>query len=320
MILWEFPLAFGSFLFHRAIKTFMRLALMLHDARNKKDAEAWIVLSKDDMLARPAVLPLIMTTAPRWNTHAILATLSPVRVTEFIEIDAASANRSAGYWTIVVCTYAGRETITSVGSLSSTGPDGKARIDLKPGLYWLGLRYYEWRPEVELPAVNADGMRVAPSQPIPAGANDFYQDLSKRSNGFYLALHYYVYVLLRHRSLFPEKFVKREFLPMGNPETQFFWGALRKGEQLRGSIALQALGNWNLLLTVYNRASFPIQSERLIADEFGVTASVACTYLLRVNRKTRADQGLPQPNGFSCTLNETRKIILLENSGTGNYP
>jgi hypothetical protein len=293
MILWEFPLAFGSFLFHGAVKTFMRVALMAHDARNRKDAEAWIVLSKDDMLARPAVLPLIMTTAPRWNTHAILATLSPVPVKEFIEIDAASANRSAGYWTIVVCTYAGRETVTSVGSLSDAGPEGRVRIDLKPGAYWLGLRYYEWRTEVELPAVSADGVRVARSQPIPAAANDFYQNLQTRSNWFYLALHYYVFVLLRHRSLFPEKFVKREFLPMGNPETEFFWGALRKGEELRGRIAPQALANWNLLLTVYNRASFPIQSERLLASDLRFTAPVDCTYLLRVNRKTRQQNSFP---------------------------
>lgn len=293
MILWEFPLALGSFLFHRTVKTFMRVALMVHDSRNNKAAEAWIVLSKDDMLARPAVLPLIMTTAPRWNTHAILATLSPVRVHEFIEIDAASANRSAGYWTIVVCTYTGRETVTSVGSLSDATPDGKIRVDLKPGLYWLGLRYYEWRTVVELPAVSADAVRVAPTQSIPAGANDFYRDLANRSSGFYLALHFYVYVLLRHRSLFPEKFVKREFLPMGNPETQFFWGALRKGEELRGRIAPQALANWNLLLTIYSRASFPIQSERLIASEFAVPASVHCTYLLRVNRKTRQDEVFP---------------------------
>jgi hypothetical protein len=294
MILWEFPLALASFLFHGLIKNFMRVVLILHDARSGKEAEKWIVLSQDDMLARPGALPLIMTTAPRWNTHAILATLSPVDVSKFLDIERASADRSAASWTIVICTYAGRQTVTSIGSLSPSAANGKVRIELAPGKYWLGLRYYERRGEVELPAVSADGQPVAAAQIISAGTNDFYRDLFKRSSFFYLALHYYVFVLLRYRSFFPESFVRREFLPMGNPETQFVFGALRRNEQLLISVEPQAFADWNVLVTIYNRASFPIQSEHLRTPEFQITAPADCTYLFRVNRKSDREKTFPK--------------------------
>jgi len=294
MILWEFPLGLASFLFHGLIKSFMRVVLILHDARSGKEAEKWIVLSQDDMLARPGALPLIMTTAPRWNTHAILATLSPVAVNRFLEIETAAADRSAASWTIVICTYAGRQTVTSIGSLSPSLANGKARIDLPPGKYWLGLRYYERRGEVELPAVSADSQPLAAAQAISAGTNDFYRDLFKRSGFFYLALHYYVFVLLRYRSFFPESFVKREFLPMGNPETQFFFGALRRNEQLLVSVEPQAFADWNVLVTVFNLASFPIQSEHLRTPEFRITAPAGCTYLFRINRKSDRAKTFPK--------------------------
>jgi len=293
MILWEFPLALASFLFHGLIKNFMRVVLMLHDARSGKEAEKWIVLSQDDMLARPGALPLIMTTAPRWNTHAILATLSPIAVSKFVEIETSSADRSAASWTIVVCTYAGRQTVTSIGSLSPVPANGKARIELVAGKYWLGLRYYERRGEVELPAVSADGQLVAAAQSIFIGTNDFYRDLFKRSSFFYLALHYYVFVLLRYRSFFPENFVRREFLPMGNPETQFVFGALRRNEQLLIRVEPQAFADWNVLLTVYNLASFPIQSEHLRTPEFRVIAAADCAYLFRVNRRSDREKNFP---------------------------
>lgn len=288
-MIWEFPLALVSFLFHGLVKTFMRAVLVLHDSRNKREAQKWIVLSKDDMLARPGALPLIMTTAPRWNTHAILATLSPVLVNNYVEIETAAAERSAGSWTIVVGTYPEHRTVTSVGSLSSGLTSAKTRIDLPSGKYWFALRYYEWHAKVELPAVDADGRRVAATQPVSVTTNDFYVDLHKHSGLFNLALHYYVFVLLRYRTSFPESFVKREFLPVGNPETEFIFGALRKGEELRGHIAPQALGGWSVLLTVYNRASFPIRSDDLKTSELKFTAPADCMYLFRVNRKARGE-------------------------------
>jgi hypothetical protein len=296
MIFVELPLALCSFLFNRLMKNIMRAALMIRDAflAGRGKAQDWIVLSEDDMLAKPGALPLIMTTAPRWNTHAILATLSPVAVREFIEIHTESANSSAAFWTIVVCTYAGRRTITSIGSHTSTLADGKETVRLEPGTYWLGLRYYEWGSDVRLPAVSADGNPVTAGRQISPETNAFYRHLHKRSNIFYLALHYYLYVVLSYPALFPEAFTRRELLPLGNPETEFFWGTLRRGDELRVTLAPQALNSWNLLLSVYSQASFPIHSEHMRTADLKFTAPAGCIYLFRANRKISGEQPFPR--------------------------
>ncbi len=289
MILFELPLALASFVFYRVMKNIMRAGLMLRDIAISKSGKShdWVVLSADDMLARPGALPLIMTMAPRWNTHAILATLSPLPVREFIEIDTETANRSAAYWTIVVCTYAGRKTITSVST------NGNGRIPLPPHTYWLGLRYYEGRAEMRLPAIYADGRRVSSGRALAPDTNAFYRDLNKRSGLFYRALHYYVFVLVRHPRLFPESFIRRELLPLGNPETEFQWGALRKGEELRGDVEPGAFRGWNILLTVYGIDSFPIHSEQIRTHEFRFRAHANCIYLFRINRKATGDEPFP---------------------------
>lgn len=284
MILWQLPLAFASFIFHRVVKFAMRGLIKLHDARNRGEARKWLLLA--DLVARPAAMPVIMTTGPRWNTHAIIATLSPVSVNKTLEIDVASAERSARSWTIVVCTYPEQRTVTSVGTLASPFPNGTAQLQLAPGKYWLGLRYYEWKDDVELPAVRADGRTVSESLAVPADANGFYRDLQKKnSNLFYVALHYYVFVLLRYRIWFPQKFVEREFLPLGNPETNFYFGALRQGERLNISFAPRLSDGWNVLLTLYDTGSFPIASEHIRKSGYEIAADRGdCTYLVRVHR------------------------------------
>ncbi len=298
MLIGQLFLAAVSFLFHRLMKYIMQAGLLLRDAvhavAGPSKNQQWIVLSNEDMLARPGALPLIMTTAPRWNTHAILATLSPLVVRHTLEIDTLAADRSAGSWTIVICTYAGRRTLTSIGSHSSHSTGGRAQIHLKPGKYWLGLRYYAWRSEVQLPAVGTDGKSVTAGRKISPETNSFYRDLHTRSNLFYLALHYYVFVLLSYPGLFSERFIRRELLPMGNPETEFLWGVLRKGESLQVQLSPESLPGWNVLLTVYSQASFPIHSEHVRDSEVRFLAPASCIYLFRVNRKNPGEKVFPR--------------------------
>jgi len=270
-VFWELPLALGSFLFYKSVKAAMRGLLHIHDTRNRGENCKWQTIS-GDFLARPGALPLIMTSGPRWNTHALIGVLAPVVVQESLEIDAAAADRSARYWTVVVCTHPARRTVTSVGSVSSPFRDGKARLKLPPGKYWLGLRYYQWSRDAELPAVRADGTDVAKPMTVPADVNGFYRDLSQRSNIYYLALHYYVFVLLRYRRWFPASFVEGEFLPMGNPETEFYFEALRKGEQLQLRIAPEVLERWDILLTLYDRGSFPTHWEQVTHPRYEIVA------------------------------------------------
>jgi hypothetical protein len=284
-VLWELPLGLGSFLFYKSVKAVMLGLLHLHNTRTQ-EACKWQPVS-DVFLSRPLALPLVMTSGPRWNTHALIATLAPVVVHESLEIDAGAADRSARSWTVVVCTHPARRTVTSVGSLSSPYSGGKARIELPPGKYWLGLRYYHWRPDAELPAVRADGRDVAERAIVTDDVNGFYRGLKQRSNIFYVALHYYVFVLLRYRRWFPAWFVDREFLPLGNPETEFYFGALRKGERLELRIAPEALAGWDVLVTLYDKGSFPTDSEQATQPHYEIAArDGARMYLVRVLRRS----------------------------------
>jgi hypothetical protein len=48
-----------------------------------------------------------------------------------------------------------------------------------------------------------------------------------------LAMHQYVYPMLVLRRHLPAAFVHAEFLPVGNPETRYVYGACRAGHRLR---------------------------------------------------------------------------------------
>jgi len=284
-LLWELPLGVVSFLFNKTVKAIMRGLLRSHENRRRGQDCRWQPVSTE-FLSKPFALPLVMTAGPRWNTHALIATLAPVRVNKVLEIDAGAADRSARTWTVVVCTHPDRRTVTSVGSLLSPFPDDKARIDLPAGTYWLGLRYYHWNRNAELPAVRADGQEVAKSTTIPEDVNGFYRVLTQRSSFFYVALHYYVFVLLLRRRWFRASFVEREFLPLSNPETEFYFDALRKGEALQLHIAPEALDRWDVLLTVYDKSSFPTDSVQVKQPHYEFVASEGDrTCLIRVLRR-----------------------------------
>jgi hypothetical protein len=174
-----------------------------------------------------------------------------------------------------------------VGSLSSPFRDGKAQLKLPPGKYGLGLRYYQWNDNAKLPAIRVDGADIATAAPVPEDVNGFYRDLRKRSNLYYLALHYYVFVLLRYRRWFPESFVQQEFLPMGNPETEFYFEALRKGERLQLRVAPEALERWDVLLTLYDRGSFPTHWEQVTQPQYEIVAHEGDRMcLIRVHRRS----------------------------------
>jgi hypothetical protein len=284
-VFWEMPLALASFLFYKAVRAVMRRLLRIQEARSNQENRGWQFLSRD-FLARPGILPLVMARGPRWNTHAVIGMLASGMVQKAIEIDADAANRSAGSWTIVVATHPGQKTVTSVGSLSPSFPAAKARLELPSGKYWLSLRYYHWRRDGVLPAVKVDGRDVAKPVPIPSDANDFYRDLRSRSNFYYGALHYYVFVLLRYRRWFPASFVEREFLPVGNPDTEFYFEALRRGDRLELRVAPEALADWDVFVTSYDRASFPTESEQVTAPRHEIAAREGDRMcLIRVQRR-----------------------------------
>lgn len=249
---------------------------------------------------KPLNMLALMTSAPRWNTHALIALAGPLQVRRTLTIDAATASASAGSWTVVVHVEPAHRIVASLGSLDAAGSPTRS-LNLPPGSYRLALRYYHWSDPVTLPAVAVDGETAVPTLPIRADTNDFYRDLSQGRHTFYLCLHSYVCTLLRHRRWFPASFVAREYLPAGNPETTFSYGYLAAGTSL--DIDLDGLlPTHDAYFTAYNRASLPVASYPLTENRH-ITApsTVTGSYLIRLHAKA-ATQPAEKPAAIQVRL------------------
>ena len=252
---WELLGALVSFLFNKAMKLTIGTFYLVYLAFSQK-AYQWQVLSAET-LKSPLSLPVLMTKAPRWNTHAIIGTLGPVSVKETLEIDLQCAYRSASSWIAIFYSFPGYQTIASLESKHCNLEEQWATMPLKPGRYTIGLRYYGWFDSVKLPTVRVDGTEV-PAQPVSADVNQFYDHLIDRKNWFYLGLHYYIFTLLKLRRWLPESFVRKEYLPVGATDTFFLYGYFKKSEKLQVQLQPEVLENFNTYLTLYDRSSLPL--------------------------------------------------------------
>lgn len=282
-LLWRLPLAALSMIFYKTAGALFRSAMRRYNKKHPEAARRWRVLS-GETLKMPIALPAVMTTGPRWNTHAIVATAGPLRVAQSLEIGPAQALQSAKSWSVVVCTFPEMKTVTHVGSASVDSQGNPPRLTLAPGNYWLALRYYHWTKNPELPSVRVDEADVVPVAPVSPLANDFYRELPSRANFVYRAMHYHMWVLLRNRGLVSSAFIERQYLPLGNPDTEFYFGCTNRKESIRINVRPEAFSGYDVFLTVYSLASLPVLSSQITAEQEIITPAITCTYLIRVQR------------------------------------
>lgn len=257
--LWRIPLALLSFGFFRVTRYLFRKAAAV-DAKKRLKAGAdceWRGMSQ--LLERPGFLPFLMVTGPRWNCHAVMGGLGPFAARAGIEIDVAAARASAQHWTLVI--YAGEDnaTLTAVGAGSVPEDAETFRVPLRPGLYRIVLRYYGCGSKVAFPAVTVDGGFGIAACDASAEADQYrayLESVRGKQGAFYRALHYYIHPLLTWRHRLPEAWVRREFLPVGNPETDFLFGPLERGESLR--VELPEAPPAAVYVAIYNSSSFPL--------------------------------------------------------------
>jgi Family of unknown function (DUF6208) len=284
----EIALAPLSFAFHRVTRFSMRRLVQLHERAHPAQAARWRILD-GPAVSKPFNLLALMTSAPRWNTHALIALGGPLHVKHAISIGTATAAKSAEAWTIVVHAEPAHDIVASIGSLDVISEEPWRAIELPPGTYRLALRYYRWSESAELPAVQIDDEPALGPLAVLAGNNDFYQDLAGRSSFLYLFLHSYVCTLLRYRRWFPRSFVEREYLPAGNPQTTFHYGFLQAGTSLLIELDAGLLHTHDVYFTAYNRASFPVLWYPLTETRHTTPAALATgSYLIRVHAKTSA--------------------------------
>jgi hypothetical protein len=124
--------------------------------------------------------------------------------------------------------------------------------------------------------------------------NEFYSRLASRSGLFYRCLHYYVYILVKYAWLFPQRLVEREFLPVGNPDTQFYYGVVPARQTLHLELGAAALATHEVYLTVYDLASFPTSWCRIAEPACSTDASPKDRlYLVRILKHVRDGRRFP---------------------------
>jgi hypothetical protein len=284
-LIWEIFLALLSFLFYKVMKLTIGNLFTLYLTIDRSKASQWRILSQQ-VIDSPLSLPVLMTKGPRWNTHAVIGTLGPFTVQESLGIDLVSARTSSRSWIVVVYSFPGYQTITSLASHQTNSEAQWHVIKLKPGKYSLGVRYYQRQDSLTFPAIQIDNNDFVASTSIASNVNDFYHSLIARKNWFYSSLHYYVYVILKLRKWLPESFVRGEFLPVGAPATSFVYNYLDKEQALQLDFSSESIEKCDIYFTLYERASFPITWCQIDRERYYLPASKFCGfYLLRIRFK-----------------------------------
>lgn len=273
----QIPLAIGSFLFFRLMRFVLRGFVALINRARRGKANIWRVVSAD-LIGKPLALPVFMTKAPRWNPHAIMAMAGPLVVKSSITIHIAQADESAKIWGLVIQPMGqGREVRVSAGG-EKDGP--WKTLPLPAGDYTLVMRYYRPRKQTSLPAIRIDEHDLVAAKTVDPDNNRFYRSLSQRSNWLYVWLNFYVYTMLRFADWLPESFVTKEYLPAGDPEMRYEFGALRRNTALRISVRQEALSDYAIYFTRYTRASFPVMSQEIDSAEYTIAAAEEDGYYL----------------------------------------
>jgi hypothetical protein len=288
-LLWRAPLALASFLLLRAARRVLEWQISWAEARHPDEGTKWVVFSAD-RLRRPLELAVLMVQAPRWNPHAIIATAGPFPVHGPFRIRRAQLDESSPLWFLLCYRKPGYARVAVVSSLTADSASEWIDVAVEPGRYILVLRYYRFGEQVTLPDVVAEGGARIAAVTVSASVNEFYRDLARRDSVFYRMLHYYVHVLLEYRHLLPEAFIRREYLPAGNPATEFYYGLVPQGKELEVEVRPELLTTHEVLLTLYSSASFPLAWCRLQEPRAVLAALQARSYLVRVQRTKQAEQ------------------------------
>lgn len=283
-IAWQLPAGLLSFALHRILRAGLRMLARTRRQTRIRSGQAYRWYGLSQLLKQPLMLPYIMVTGPRWNCHAVIATLGPFPVRHSIDLRVADARRSARNWTIVVYDSKHRTFACISENLI---PDGRKweKLEIPPGEYHLALRYYQCDGEIWFPAAVIDGSRTVPSEKGEWEKENYAYLLNRirsRRPLLFSLIHAYVFYLLRWKALFKIDFVKKEYVPVGNPDTQFDYGALYKGERLTRVFDKQFLEKNKVFLTYYNKSSFPVFWCRITTANYE-SAPVPCDghYLFR---------------------------------------
>ena len=132
-----------------------------------------------------------------------------------------------------------------------------------------------------------DEIDLIPLRRIDRGSTSSIKSLAQRSGLFFRLTQGYVFLMLRYKDLLLAKLVEREFLSVGNPETNFEYGALQRGQRIKVVSDAELFRSSSVYLTIYNRSSFPIRWCQIDEPIFlGAAVDEDATYLVRCHRRS----------------------------------
>ncbi|TAN49020.1 MAG: hypothetical protein EPN21_13385 [Methylococcaceae bacterium] len=296
----SYYLSLGLFLTcRRALRGLIRAALR----RKPQTAAGWQGYS-EILRRQPLFFHYLMFQAPRWNCHALIGVLPTFKVERHIRVDLAAAGRAAPAWTLVL--YAGSDdtrTVAALGPDREADADGFYRLDLEPGEYRLGARYYQARPEAVWPEIRIDERTIIPARPVGQEAQtyqNYLAGLRGRDSWFYRIAHHHLFAALAATDP-PTPELDRLILPVGNPDTRFHYGLLPEGSALRLNLEPEWQQNALAYLTVLNRASLPLYWCR-VADNGYLSPRFAEPALYLIRLQALAGSQLP-PKPLQLELN-----------------
>ena len=260
------PGALFSWALNRMAKFVYRVATRSITRVDAGATVEWVEWEQSRVSER-AVLNYIALFGPRWNPHALLATTRGFRVVRRISLDLDRAIASARSFSVVVYDHRSTGTIAAFTPFSPRDEQGRAYVDLPPGEYRLGARYYTWTDEPRLPAVWRDGEPLIAERPCSPDGPAYMHGLVARESWFHRWTQRHMLYMLRHPGLFSAERIAAEYLPVGNPETTFRYGLREAGEALRVVVAPSLLERALAMLVCYDEASFPIEWQDLAAGE-----------------------------------------------------
>jgi hypothetical protein len=207
---------------------------------------------------------------PRWNAVGTLGYFAVcARHSGKLQVSLVDLKKSAKHFTVVV--YAGSKTVANVGTMQLSEHQWQQEwLDVtfpaKVRMPTLGIRLYGCHEESRFPAVRIpDNDVTIIGESVPCGealdSQEVFDVLRTKEIYFYRALHWHMYPMLCFVRALPLALVRRTFLPAGNAETGYAWGAVHKSCRLRFECTDELWGLIDMLyVVIYTRGSITMAS------------------------------------------------------------
>ena len=202
----------------------------------------------------------------RWQIHARVGTLL-MNVKKHIDVDFSRLEQNSDAYTLVIYKN-GKETVASVGSQQSTGI---VRVELEPGFYSIIHRYYCDSHELHCPSIVVDGEQKISHYQDPCKSEfislmKFW--MNHKINPVYLMQNLHTFYWLKHDKERVPTEVLNDFLPVANPDTQWSYGYLEKGQSVKLNVDPIYLNQYRIYLTFVNEMSLPVYGEHIKSEQF----------------------------------------------------